>query len=140
MDNLAACARAARGMGLSYGKYVALYGAKQTDLKPLEPVPVEDMRYCRECNKPFKPARKLMVYCSDDCRVHSNARRNRELKRKRRGGSPDDVLTCGWCKKEFSRSGADGGYKYCSTECAEAAKNQRQREYRAKRRANNGKA
>lgn len=63
MDNLSACARAARFQGLSYGQYMAT--------KPYEPQPeyvdYDRLHYCDRCGERFYTDRKNMKYCPD-CR------------------------------------------------------------------------
>ena len=130
MDNLAACALAARKMGLSYGQYMATKEGRTIVQKPAVDLPVEDMHYCKECGKPFHPSKRLLKYCSPECRAHNNARRNMGLKRKRAKIKPDDVLVCPYCNTEFVRGDRHGSMKYCSPECSKAAKKEQQKKWR----------
>ena len=129
MDNLTACALAARKMGLSYGKYMALREGGTIVPKPVVELPVEDLHYCKECGKEFNPNNRLMVYCSQECKKNNHARMCRERMRKKSTITPEDVLICPWCKKEFVRGNRHGLAKYCSPECSLAARKEQQRRY-----------
>jgi hypothetical protein len=52
----------------------------------------------------------------------------RNRARRKRGISPDDVLTCPYCGKEFLRGDLHGSRKYCSEECSEKMYQQKRQE------------
>lgn len=128
MDNLTACAIAARKLGMTYGQYMTQKKGMPIQAKPAEPIPVKNMRYCKECGKPMKPEDWRKSYCSDDCRRVVNSRKNKENHRKKCGISDDDILVCPNCKKEFVRGNRHGTVKYCSPECAYEIKMKQRRE------------
>lgn len=118
MDNLTACAIAARKLGMTYGQYMSQKKGMPIPTKPVEPVPVENMRYCKECGKPMNPEDWRKSYCGDVCRNAAIARRAKVKHREESGISDDDVLVCPCCKKEFVRGDRNGNAKYCSTACS----------------------
>lgn len=114
MDNLTACAIAARKLGMTYGQYM-LQKKQMPIQKKVEPD--ANVRYCKECGKPLRPEDWRRKYCSDDCQRVVNSRRANELARKKAGISEDDILICPNCNKEFRRGDRHGMVKYCSDEC-----------------------
>jgi hypothetical protein len=77
MDNLSRCAMAARIKGMSYGKYMALYG--QTLPKKEEPIP-KGWRKCLHCGKLFKP-KPSQKYCEPYCREQAYAPKGKQIKK-----------------------------------------------------------
>ena len=118
IDNLTACAIAARSLGISYGQYMAQKQGDPITPKPVKRVQVVDMHYCKECGNAFECTDKHRLYCSDDCRDKATRRRDAASKRRRLGVFDDDVLLCPYCKTEFVRGNKHGSRKYCSTRCA----------------------
>ena len=133
MDNLAMTAIAARKLGLSYGKYMALHGDKVITPKYIESIGVVPDGYCAVCGDPlYNKDRRKRKYCGDDCRVigcrkHSNERRPKAQK-------IPDVRTCDRCGKRFNLGDPGTRYKYCSAECYRNANRARNREAAARNR------
>ena len=78
MDNLSRCAMLAKQKGLSYGRYMALYGHTLPKKKE-ESIP-EGWRKCLYCGKLFKP-KPGQKYCDLYCRQQAYAPKEKEIKR-----------------------------------------------------------
>lgn len=61
-DSIVATSNAAIKLGISYGQYVALYGAVHEE--DVEPVLPEDAKICPVCGKVFVGRKWNAVYCS----------------------------------------------------------------------------
>lgn len=82
MDNLTACAVAARAAGKSYGRYMADHyeewkkrqDAIEEEHRKTKAAEIErmlasgEMSRCRQCKRAFVPVPHNAVYCSDACR------------------------------------------------------------------------
>ena len=75
-DRLSLTAKAAKEKGLSYGKYVALYGCVSL---PED----ERLRRCKHCGKSFLLSRKTRVYCSYNCFEAARSKRYRERRKEK---------------------------------------------------------
>lgn len=136
MDNLTACAIAAQLAGMSYGQYMA----RKDGGLPIQPVrkitvkavPALETRLCKECGIEFYDPNNKRTYCSAKCKAEVNRRRNRELGRRRSGTSPDDILVCPNCGKEFVRGDRHHSEKYCCSTCRCEARAAKMREARNK--------
>lgn len=118
MDNLTACAIAARRAGMTYGQYMA---AKPQPVRNVRPEPeFEKPRICKNCGKEFDASDRAAnaVYCGPMCYRDALTKRARERGRAKNNISNDDVLICPLCGKSFVRGDRHAGMKYCSEECA----------------------
>ncbi len=80
---------------------------------------------CAGCRKPMYGINQQRRYCSDSCRRHADAKRNRDTK-------PDGAPVCDRCKKSMTgkedQSTRKGRYpKYCSNTCRMGAYRERRR-------------
>ena len=75
MDRISKWNEEARSLGLTYGKYVAIY-------HPSTPVvfPVHIKKTCPICGRDFLAKSKKRIYCSEAC--SEKAKRMREAERK----------------------------------------------------------
>ncbi len=122
MDKLSAKVAEARKLGMTYGQYmVYLSKNEQSDQKqePTQAPATEKPRpVCKICGKEIPPYSGRRCYCSKEC--HETFIRNdaRERNRKAKGISPDEIITCPACGKQFQRGNRHANIKYCSPECS----------------------
>lgn len=127
LDSIALTSVAAQEAGMSYGKYVAMFGVV-TD-KEEETDSLVAPKVCQECGKTFFGRARNMKYCSEECRNKSDNRKFGRIYRERREERAKNRV-CQICGKPIpiSRSLAA---KTCSDACAERLarinKNRRQR-------------
>lgn len=130
MDSITMTSIAAEKAGISYGKYVALFGVV-TD-KEEETDSLVAPKVCQECGKTFFGRARNMKYCSEECRKKSDNRKFGRIYRQRRADRAKNRV-CQICGKPIPESRALNA-KTCSEECAEELarinKNRRRREKR----------
>lgn len=114
LDSIALTSIAAKEAGMSYGKYVALFGVVREQEKEEIVPPVRD-RICKECGRPFLPTTGRMKFCSKEC-CDKNAKM-RYLQRKREKITSIG-RTCVICGKPIPESRSLSA-KTCSDECGE---------------------
>lgn len=117
-DSIVATSNAAIKLGISYGQYVALYGAvHEEDVKP---VPLENAKICPVCGKAFSGRKSNSVYCSTQCQTRRGCRDyKREYREKHREKPFDKNRVCAICGKAFVAKSFN--QKYCGQECYEVA-------------------
>ena len=99
---------AARSVGMSYGRYVALTGGKIPPPEELVLAADPKSAHCDFCGKLFLPTMDRNIYCSDACRKAAYDKREAEKERAK-------LRTCPICGKEFLPM--SGKQKYDSAEC-----------------------
>lgn len=105
--------------GLSYGKYIALYG--HSKVKQPHQAPVGYKHNCQHCGKEFYvPDRRLQKFCSDICRERSYY----VIK-----NGPPGEQTCPLCGKIFLPKSRHN--KYCSEVCSGVVRANRGKAFRA---------
>ena len=113
MDQLSIDSSNAIKAGLSYGKYIALYGHSKAQAQHQAPVGYK--RNCQFCGKDFYiPTRRAQRFCSDKCRERSYYIT---------AIGPMEKMTCPICGKDFMPNTRH--QKYCDRFCAERARRQR---------------
>ena len=131
LDSIALTSIAAQEAGMSYGKYVAMFGVV-TD-KEEETDSLVAPKVCQECGKPFFGRARNMKFCSEECRRRSDSRKFGRIYRQRRSEKAKNRV-CAVCGAQIPESRAMNA-KTCSEECAEELKrinkNRRQRKKRA---------
>ena len=128
MDNLTACAIAARKLGMSYGQYMATRKGKPLIAIPMEQLIPEDRRkVCGWCGKVFYAKNRLKNYCDDECRIKAYRRNARIAYERKHGISADDVRICRFCGQTFNLGERSRQSKYCSRNCCEKMSRQRKR-------------
>lgn len=65
-------------MGLSYGKYVALYHPPGSENKVKNP----NNAFCEHCGMPYFKNKPNRRFCCDNCRVNAFEKRRREARKK----------------------------------------------------------
>ena len=117
-------ARAARKLGLSYGKYIALYKPKQPPAERFPKKAAKDSAevHCELCGKLIPAAIKGRKYCGPECA--DEARRQQRIvsaKKAKEAQPPKEKpqITCIRCGKPIPAHAKRR--KYCSAECADAA-------------------
>lgn len=130
LDSIALTSIAAQEAGMSYGKYVAMFGVV-TD-KEEETDSLVAPKVCQECGKPFFGRAKNMKFCSEECRKRSDNRKFGKKYREKRAERAKNRV-CVVCGKAIPESRTLNA-KTCSEECAEElvriGKNRRYREKR----------
>lgn len=128
MDNITACAIAARRAGMTYGQYMATRPRTARVVLP-EPKPAT-FRACKHCGKEFdlEDRGRSALYCTTECYHEALKKRAKEKAREKNKISDDDVLICPQCGKSFVRGNRHASIKYCSEECTVARRLARQRE------------
>lgn len=122
MDNLTACAIAARRAGMTYGQYMAQRYKNQRPMIIKKPKQEEEehFRTCKYCGKQFDTTGRSAnaLYCDTWCYRNASTEKARERGRQKSGISEDDILICPNCGISFRRGDRHGGQKYCSPECS----------------------
>lgn len=127
LDSITLTSIASEKAGMSYGKYVALFGVvtKQGEETDTLVAP----KVCQECGRTFFGRARNMKFCSDECRKKSDNRKFGRIYRERREERAKNRV-CQICGKSIPESRALNA-KTCSEECAEELarinKNRRQR-------------
>lgn len=127
MDSITLTSIASEKAGMSYGKYVALFGVvtKQGEETDTLVAP----KVCQECGRTFFGRARNMKFCSDECRKKSDNRKFGKKYRELRAERAKNRV-CAICGKPIPESRALNA-KTCSEECAERLarinKNRRQR-------------
>lgn len=128
IDQLTADSTNAIKAGLSYGKYIALYG--HSKVKQPDPEQVGYKHICQQCGKEFYvPTRRPQKFCSDLCRERSYYAERKHFEER----------TCPICGNDFVPK--TGHHKYCCESCSMVAKANREKAFRARMAAeveNNG--
>lgn len=84
---------------------------------PQPELEVEKSLFCPVCGKEFFKNRASQKYCSQECRVKENVKRNKDYYLKRHG--PVSKIPCPICGKVFDRETRK--QKYCSAKCVRRA-------------------
>lgn len=130
MDSITMTSIAAEKAGISYGKYVALFGVVREREEEVDPLVVP--KVCQECGRTFYGRARNMKFCSEECRKKSDNQKFGRIYRQRRADRAKNRV-CQICGKPIPESRALNA-KTCSEECAEELarinKNRRQREKR----------
>jgi hypothetical protein len=122
MDQLTIDSTNAIKAGLSYGKYIALYG--HTKVQRPDKAPAGYKHICQHCGKEFiLYSRHTQKYCSGECRQRYYYCRAKLPYPKEK--------TCLFCGKVFmAKSHRE---KYCGDDCNSAAQRRRFDKYRDKK-------
>ena len=117
MDQLSIDSSNAIKAGLSYGKYIALYGHSKVHHQPTQAL-VGYKHNCQFCGKEFYvPDRRHQKFCSNICREKSYYAT---------AIGPIEERTCPICGKVFMPNTRH--QKYCGVFCAGVARRQRVKE------------
>lgn len=111
-DSISATSIAAEKAGMSYGKYVAMFGVV-TD-KEEETDSLVAHKVCQECGKTFFGRAKNMKFCSEECRKRSDNRKFGMIYRYRRAEKAKNRV-CAVCGAQIPESRALNA-KTCSEE------------------------
>ena len=127
MDSITLTSIASEKAGMSYGKYVALFGVVQNQEREIDILVAPQV--CQECGRTFYGRARNMKFCSEECRKKSDNRKFGRIYRERREERAKNRV-CQICGKPIPESRALNA-KTCSEECAERLarinKNRRQR-------------
>lgn len=127
MDSITLTSIASEKAGMSYGKYVALFGVVQNQEREIDILVAPQV--CQECGRTFFGRARNMKFCSDECRKKSDNRKFGKKYRELRAERAKNRV-CAICGKPIPESRALNA-KTCSEECAERLarinKNRRQR-------------
>lgn len=115
LDSIALTSIAAQEAGMSYGKYVAMFGVV-TD-KEEETDSLVAPKVCQECGRTFYGRAKNMKFCSEECRMRSDNRKFGRIYRQRRAEKAKNRV-CAVCGEAIPESRALNA-KTCSEECSE---------------------
>lgn len=117
-DSIVATSNAAIKLGISYGQYVALYGAVHEE--DVEPVLPEDAKICPVCGKVFVGRKWNAVYCSIECQKKRANKDNQQKYRVEHRTHPFiRERVCDVCGKPFVAKSFN--QKYCGHDCYEVA-------------------
>lgn len=114
MDSITLTCIAAEKSGMSYGKYVAMFGCAHKG-EEKKPIPSIHSKVCPECGRTFSPETNKMKYCSKECCDKAAGRRY--LQRKREKFKSIDRI-CVICGKKIPETRSMNA-KTCSDECGE---------------------
>lgn len=132
LDSITLTSIASEKAGMSYGKYVALFGVvtKQGEETDTLVAP----KVCQERGRTFFGRARNMKFCSEECRKKSDNRKFGKKYRELRAERAKNRV-CAYCGKEFPTAGRSVNCKYCGLDCANMANKVRSREYTRKKRA-----
>lgn len=138
LDSTTLTSIAAEKAGMSYGKYVALYGVVTEEDPEIIAEALPNVPLCVECGKPILHRAGRQKYCSDECMRRAGRRRCVERYRKRRKEEAGERI-CEVCGKPIP-SERNLQSKTCSEECSEELhrinKNRRRMEKRGAKEVN----
>lgn len=138
MDQLSRDARAARKLGLSYGKYIALYKPKQPPAEryPKKSEQSDQEPRCAFCGKIIPKNGKNRKYCSGACADEARRQQHDDSAKKIKEAQPPKVkppIFCVRCGKQIPEH--EHRRKYCSGACADEALEEQQNKYKRLSRA-----
>ena len=138
MDQLSRDARAARKLGLSYGKYIAL---NKPPKPPAERYPQKTEQsdqepHCAYCGKIIPKNCKSRKYCCPDCADKARQQQKTDSAKKVNQLKPPKEkppIFCIRCGKQIPEH--EHRRKYCSGACADEALEEQQKKYKRASRA-----
>lgn len=109
------------GFGCSYGKYRAAYPDGGADVTPTAPKPKPEGKppgTCKLCGKTFVRRHANALYCSAECKIEAEKKRQRDWYGKK--ADIPSVAVCVICGADFKPKSVRS--KCCSPKCSEANK------------------
>lgn len=129
MDSITLTCIAAEKAGMSYGKYVAMFGCMHKG-EEKKIIPSIHSKVCPECGRTFSPETNKMKYCSKECCDKAAGRRYLQRKREKLKSIDRICVICGKKIPEARSLNA----KTCSDECGEKLYMRNKNRKRAERR------